>query len=342
MEMKPLVLSNPNAYRFGIPMALWATLAFIMQSPWMERHPQIPLAVSIDLLLIIPLVYGVLIRKTSIPKTTVVPVMVLGLLMGILLMPEKDQSYLMAFKTWALPLVELGLVSFIGYKMYRLRKTFVTQGAEQRDFFTNLIEACATVLPQRIVYPFATEIAVFYYGFFNWKKPKSDSSSFSYHKEGTHLSLFFGLLIIVGAEAVGLHFLLLKWSATAAWIATAISIYSALQVYGFARSLIYRPIMIQENGLLIRYGIMASTHIQISEIKEVVVTSSDLDPDKNRLYVSPLGELGGHNVLINLHMPCSIRSIYGVKKQASSLVLHIDEPLRFQRTLGGKEGKTMV
>ncbi|PCE65976.1 hypothetical protein [Sediminicola luteus] len=338
--MKSIVLRNPNAYRFGIPITLLATLAFIMQSPWMERHPQMALAVSLDLLLVIPLVYGLLIRKTSIPKTTVVPVMVLGLLMGIFLMPEKDQVYLNTFKTWALPLIELGLISWVGFKMYKLRKTFVSQGKGQRDFFANLIEACATVLPQRIVYQFATEIAVFYYGFFHWKTPENCPRNFSYHKEGTHLSLFIGLLLIVFAEAVGLHFLLLKWSATAAWIATAISMYSALQVYGFARSLIYRPIMVQENGLLIRYGIMASTHIQISEIKEVVVTSSDLEPDKNRLYVSPLGELAGHNVLINLHSPCTIRGLYGIKKQATSLALHIDEPHQFQNYLTSKIGNT--
>jgi len=78
---------NRSLINFGIPLILLGILVFLMKSSILPQNSAIGLAITLDLLLTVPLVYFLLIRKSNIPKTTVVPVMIVGLLIGSTLLP---------------------------------------------------------------------------------------------------------------------------------------------------------------------------------------------------------------------------------------------------------------
>ena len=233
---------NRNHLALGIPLGLFALLVVIIQSALFEQSSILPLAVSVDLVITVPFVYFLLIRPTTIPKTTVVLVMVLGLVLGTYFLPPEDQTYLALFKTWVFPVVELSVVSYVVYTLRKVAKEHRKRGAENADFFTNLKEASAKVLPRSVVIPFATEIAVFYYGFVHWKKITLKNNEFTYHRSSGTIAVLAIIVFIVGIEAVVFHVLLTRWSETLAWIMTLLSLYSALQLFGFLRSMIKRPI----------------------------------------------------------------------------------------------------
>ncbi|PTX63591.1 hypothetical protein C8N46_101192 [Kordia periserrulae] len=316
--------------KFLIPIALFTATYFLIKSPYfLENSNTLSFAVSADLLLTIPIIYFLLIRKTSIPKTTVVPVMLIGLAIGFSTLPATNQEYLQLFKTWCLPVIEIGVASFIIYKV-RKAILFHKQQKTSVDFFTALKKTCAAILPKPVVIPFATEIAVFYYGFIYWKRRKLAENEFSYHKESSYLALFFGLILIVAIEIVPIHILLAKWSELAAWILTGLSIYSGIQIFGYAKSLMKRPIAIENNRLLLRYGIMQEAEIPLSDIKQITLTSKEFDKEENSARLSIVGELEGHNVLIETNNEHQLRGLFGKKKAFTKIALFVDTPAKLK------------
>ena len=70
-------------------------------------------AITFDLLITTPILYYLIIRKRSIPKTTIIPVFILGIIVASIILPQAHQGYLELVKTWFLPLLELGVFTYL-------------------------------------------------------------------------------------------------------------------------------------------------------------------------------------------------------------------------------------
>lgn len=320
--------------KFLIPIALFiSTYVFIKSSYFLENSSILTFPISADLLITIPIIYFLLIRKTSIPKTTVVPIMLIGLAIGFYALPEANQEYIQLFKTWFLPIIEVGIASFIIFKVRKAILFHRTQQNTSLDFFTTLKKTCAEILPKPVVIPFATEIAVFYYGFVYWRKRKLAENEFSYHKDSGSVALFFVLILLIGIEITPIHHLLAKWNTVVAWILTFLSIYSGFQVFGYAKSLMKRPIEVTKDTLLLRYGIMHEAEIPLTEIKEIHLSKKSFTKEDKILRFALLGELESHNVIIETHTEQTLHGLFGVKKSFTKLALHVDKPVDFKNYL---------
>ncbi len=325
---------NKNLIIFGIPILFIGMLALLAKSSIFEIHPnRLSIGITIDLVLTVPVIYLMLIRKTSIPKTTVVPVMIVGMLIGSIILPEENQFYLELFKTWILPIVELSLVSYIIYNVSKAVKRYKSNKNETTDFFTTLKTTCYGMLPKMVVIPVVTEISVFYYGFVHWKKRELDENEFSYHKESGTITLLVAIIFIIAIETFVLHILLAKWSVIAAWILTWVSIYSGVQLFGFLRSMYKRPIVINNGKLFLRYGIMNETIINMDNIDSIELSSKDIELNKETRKLSFLGDLESHNVIIRLKAENILTGLYGTKRKYRNLVLHVDKNAEFKNVL---------
>ena len=324
---------NRNLIIFGIPLVLLVILICIMQSSFLIGNETLNLAITTDLLLTVPLIYFLLIRKTNIPKTTVIPIMIAGLLIGSYFLPKDSQNYLSIFKTWALPVIEISILTFIVIKVRTaIRKYKLTQGSTI-DFYSALKSTCYEILPKKLVLPFATEVAVMYYGFINWKTRTLKDNEFTYHKKSGTPGLLGAFILIIGVETTAFHFLLAIWNGVVALIFTGLSIYTAIQVFGFAKSLSKRPILITKNGLVLRYGILNEVEVSFSDIETIESSSKPLKKDKLTCTLSPLGELENHNIIITLNKEHTLIGIYGIKKGFKILGFHIDEPTDFMERI---------
>lgn len=331
--MNKTIRLNRNLTYFIIPLGLLGTLILLIKFSFLHGNNTLNFAVTADLLLTVPLVYFLLIRKSKIPKTTVIPVMLIGLLIGSYFLPKESQTYLSLFKNWALPVIELSIMTFVIIKVRKAFKTYKKLKNISPDFYTTLKNVCTDILPKKLILPFTTEVAVFYYGFFNWKKRKTSINEFTYHKKSGTPSLLVGFIMVIAIETVALHFLLAKWNLTIAWVLTGLSIYTAVQVLGFTKALTQRPIAIEENKLLLRYGIMNESKISISDIESVVLSKKELKKNKLSKTLSPLGELESHNIIIKLKKENTLFGLYGIKKKFMTIGLHIDEPNEFKEKL---------
>lgn len=324
---------NRNLINFGIPLMLLGTLILLMKSSFLDGNDRLSLAITLDLLLIIPLVYFLLIRKSKIPNTTVIPVMIMGLLTGSYFLPQESQSYLTFFTTWALPVIEISILTFVVVKVRRAIKTYKTLKGSTPDFFNALKSTCYEILPKKLVLPFATEIAVFYYGFISWKTRTPQVNEFTYHKNSGTPTLFYAFIFIIAIETFVIHFLLTQWSMVAAWVLTSLSTYTALQVFGFAKSLAQRPISIQHDKLTLKYGILNEVEIPFSAIDKIELSSKTLEKNEFTQTLSPLGELESHNVVIHLNEENELLGLYGIKKKFKVLGLHIDQAQEFKESI---------
>ncbi len=332
--MNKLLNFQKNLIIFGIPILIIGTMITLAKSSIFTTNPDtLSIGITFDLLLTVPIIYFLLIRKTSIPKTTVVPFLIIGIVICSIILPVQNQYYLDLFKTWIFPVVELSIVSYIIYNVTKAIKRYRLNKSEKVDFFTTLKKTCYEILPKSVVIPVVTEIAVFYYGFIYWKKRKLNENEFSYHKDSGTVSLLIAIIFIVAVETVVLHVLLQKWNVTVAWILTFLSIYSGIQFLGFLKSMSKRPISIKDDKLYLRYGIMNETIIDLKSINSIEISSKDIEMNKETRKLSFLGELESHNVIIRLKQENELTGLYGIKRKYKNLALHVDKKNEFRNQI---------
>ncbi|WP_432670167.1 hypothetical protein [Flavobacterium sp. SM2513] len=335
--MNKAIHFQKSLFQFGIPIFLIGLLVVLAKAPVFTTNANIlSIGITFDLLLTVPFVYFLLIRKTNIPNTTVVPFVIIGVIMGSFILPSENQYYLNLFKIWVLPIIELSVLSFVIYKVQKAIKFHKAHKFESSDFFTTLKISCAEILPKVAVIPVITEIAVFYYGFILWKKRPLKSNEFTYHKESGTISLLVAILFIVAIETVTFHILLSKWSAAIAWVFTILSIYSGIQIFGFLKSMFYRPVLFEDNKLYLRYGIMCETTIDIENIETILISSKDIEIDNETRQLSFLGALESHNVIIRLKEEETLISLYGIRKKFKVLAVHIDNKVEFHKLINSR------
>ncbi len=319
---------------FGIPAFLiLLTCSLTLIDGPESKSPSFAFALVADLLLTVPLVYFLLIRKTKIPYTTVVPMMVLGLLIGTQVLPAESQTYLNSFKSYFLPVIELTVLSFIFIKVRKVRRAVRETQYAHSDFFTSVKEACTGIVPPKMVYPIAMEVAIIYYGIWTWRKKPVSKNEFTYHKKSGLVALLCALIMVVAVETVVLHILLEDVSNVLAWIITALSIYTGLQLLGMVKSMPRRYMQIQEDGVFLPQGVMGEAFIPYDQIESLEFSWQDFEDTDDLRRLSPLGGMARHNVILHCHVPQTIHGLYGIKKTAKSLALFVDDKQAFKAAI---------
>jgi len=296
-------------------------------------HPYVSTAMTLDLVLTIPLIYWLIIRRTNIPSLSTIPVFVLGVILAGLLVPASDQQFLSVIRTWVLPVVEMSIIVLILRKIVHLRREVHSGDRFHGDAFNKLTQAAAEVVPGAVAYAMATELALFYYGFGAWKKPELTSQDFTCHRKSGTVAILSILLMMIAVEASAVHFLLIQWSAIATWILTGLSIYTGLQIIGMTRSLTRRYISVESNQITLRYGIMAEVCIPIDQILSFEPSTRSLDSEPESVLLSPLAGIEKHNFVISLKVGAQMRGLYGVKKRFSTIGFYVDDVVHLNKTL---------
>ncbi len=288
---------------------------------------------SIDLALLIPIIYFLCIRKTNIPKFTIVPVFIISLTIAFQVIPQGFHQTLTIIEYAAAPL-ELGLIGFLIYKVSQVRKSMKEQSASREDFpeLLNQVlrELKFTNTQANII---SSEVSLFYYTFMGWKKPESlDNHSFTYYQTSGYKNVFVVALFLLPVETFALHYWLATYSTTLAWILTAISIYSVFFILGDRNSIRHRPIKIGLETLHLRIGIRWNTSIHYDKIKAIELREADELSEK----FANLATFGPGNVVIILKEPMKLKGIYGISKNTDRIALSMDNEKEFVSLLHEK------
>ena len=328
---------NVKAFNFvkvlplTLPFLIIASLILLIKSNYFSENPQLLSdAITVDLLLIVPLIYFLIIRRRGIPKITVLTVFILGIVLLTYFLPKENQLFLNNVKTYVLPFLELGIFGVVIYKVVQLSRAYKKQKKKQ-DFHSTLLKAAAQVLPKKMSRVLAAEVSMMYYGFIKWKSAKLSENEFSYHKKNALISILAGFTIIIIAETIGLHAWLVKWNPIVGWIISFLSAYTALQFFALLKSIPMRPIVIDhENNMLhLKYGYFTEQTINFDSIAKVKSHTKDLPEDKSITIFSPLGGIREHNLVIYFKKELVFSGIYGIKRKAKALAIFVDDKERF-------------
>ncbi len=327
-----LAVSIQWAIKLAILLSVAAAIVLIGQSSLAAAHPLVASAVTIDLIFTVPIAYFFLIRKTSLPKITVAPVFFLCVLVATAVVPTDGRSLLDTVVKFGVPLVELIVLGYLGFRLFRTRRNFIANALPGRDLMERLRDAFAQELKPAIVAGAAAfEVGTFTYAFLKWRRP---ASGFTYHKLNSPVLLMLVFLFLLAAETVVVHILLAMISETAAWIATALSAYFAIQIIAHLKALMLRPILLTNNELLIRCGILGDAAIRLNNIEKIERSSQSQNADWPEIIITPLGQLSQPNVSIHLIEPATVYGVYGIERRVSRISFSVDEPERFISELG--------
>lgn len=334
--MKSIQKSYSNLSVFLVPILIVLSMWFLTKSTWFTNYPkQLSLGITLDLLLTMPFVHFLIIRKKKIPKLTIASVFVLGLVTVSFILPENHQFVLSIAKTYLLPILELSIFSFLVYKGNQTYKNFKSDENSTLDFYDAIKTATSAIFSDKIAHFLATEIAVVYYAFFSWKKKVLKENEFTNYKENGIKTLLYAFILIIFIETFAIHNFIEKWSFVTAWFLSFLSMYTALQIFALIKSLPKRPIYVDEihQKVILRFGFLGFAEIPFSEINSVEINDKDLPEDKSILSFSPLGTLGGHNIILHFKKEIQFEGFYGVKKKANKMAVFVDEKRKFIRLM---------
>lgn len=314
-----------------------ATWFVINSAAFAERPDLMAMASTIDLTLLIPAIYFLCIRKSSIPKFTVLPVFVLSMVLASQLIPS-DYHQTLTYVQYLIPLIELFVIGFIVYNVRKTVKAYDKQkkGHKKRQGFLETVSEATTKAYGEGVFAnaFATEISVFHYAIVGWnpqiEAPKGER--FTYHKESGYFAFLGVILFALVVETAIFHLLLMQWSNVAAWILTGLSIYSLFFVLGDFNAIKKRPMYFTENGLMVRVGLRWRVFIPFEEIASVELRI----PDKEKEEFANFIVAGEANTVINLKSEITAKGLYGFKKTFTTLALNMDNRQDFQARLSEK------
>lgn len=314
---------------FTIPLIIVLTSIFLAkQFENSYQYNYLSKAILFDLILTLPIVYFFSIRKSKIPKTTIIPIFFIGLLIASKILPL-EKNIISNIITYFLPVIESFVLIYLIFKIKSYRKIFLSKKKDHSDFYSIIKATNLELFPEKIATLMSIEFSMVYFCFYKWRPKKVCENEFSYHKEsGIRAILLIVILMIIG-ETLGLHFLLKSWNSTAAWILTGISIYSGLQLLGFFKSLSQRPYYISKTELFLPYGILGEANVILDNIKEIELSTSIPEDNQEIKMLSPLGELDSFNIILHFKDELDYTGFYGTKKSTYKLAIHVDKKQEF-------------
>ncbi|MCH2233153.1 MAG: hypothetical protein MK078_02785 [Crocinitomicaceae bacterium] len=336
--MKTKKLYHCQIALFLLPLSVLVVAILLAKSQFLHGNTDsnsadIALGVTLDLTLTLPLLYFLAIRKTRVPKITLIPVFVFGLVLAKFLLPNDHHSIADFIQAFVLPMVEFVVVSFIGYKVYTIRKAFKAAQERKIDFYEAFLGAAVEVTKNKKLSHFlTTEIAAIGYAFFIWKKPARAENEFTIYKDSANLAIFGAVILAIVAEGFAIHFWIERYSPVAAWILSIASAYFLIQILGHIKAIKRRYVSIEEDKIIYRYGIFGRVEIPKDLIEKIEVSNFDFKiPEGRKIQrVNLLNEVEGANIAFYLKEEIEVEKIYGIKKVGDVLVLHVDDAKRFQ------------
>ena len=319
-----------NITRLAPPAAIVVMIALYAYGAF--TAPLVPykwesVALPLDLMIGIPVVFYVfVVRAKGMTPLSVIPVIWIGYGLSSMALGS-PQAGILPYLLAVLAPVELLIA---GREIRRIARVFKGAKAESDDPMVWLRSTVHAVVRKDPVSSLAaTELTIWYYLLFSWrKKPLAgeDETAFTTYKESGHMNIVLGLALAFPVEMVGVHMLIMQWSAAAALAVTLLSLYMLAWLAGDARARIMRPIAVGADAVRIECGIQCSAAIPISSIASVS-RNAGKEAAKGAGVVN-MGTFCNADVWITASTPFAIHTPLG-EKHIRTIGFSVDDPSGF-------------
>jgi len=283
-----------------------------------QRGGIVPAAVLFDLVVCLPVVFGLMVlRPAGRSAIEVAPVVAVGAMAATVLLASRPEM------GW--PVRVAGGASealVLGYLVRRLAKA----GGQLRDAQSDDLLMRIAALTDPVLRVAGAEAAVLYYAFVGprVKRPLRRDSlvrEFSYTDGGlVALLLALGLLAIM--EGIVAHLTLLASSPRAAWLSTAVHAYGIVWLVAAYQAARLRPVVLGEGRLLLRTSLLWTVDIPLASLAKVE-TPADVPRGSGVLNSAPWTQA---QLLLTLNQAIVAQGPFGLTKKVTRVALYVDDP----------------
>jgi len=290
----------------------------------------------LDLILVMPLLFMLSKRKFSI-KTAILTAAT-GCILARILIPNVILKPFMAV-TWAGIAIEVIVIAF----ELLLIVTFV------RYLPRILSSVKKSLLPMNFAFPAAvdryvkknplvqvlcSELFMFYYAVFAWKKKVPEGISL--HKNTSYMA--FMLLIIHGIvlETLGLHWWLHEKSMILSIVLLVLNIYSVFFFLAEMNAVRLNPIHLTEDAMYISFGISKRAKILYEDIEMIIEEHEELEKKLQADTLSFIArefEDGKPQMILKLKRPVKASLLMGFEKEYTKIAIRCDQPTELKMAL---------
>ena len=330
-EVQPAAM--PNLLFLVVTLSAFALSILFSTLALFPAYPELSVGITYDLAFTSPLFYYLAIRKTRIPKSTVIGVAALGIFTAGYLLPANQQTHLGFLTFWILPFLEIGLLGFAGYKAWRMMRIYKKIKRENTDVHLVLKEVFVELLGQSFLSRAAAfEASVVYYAFLGWIPPAPDKNVFSYHKKRGTGAVYGVFAFLIIAETFVLHVLIANWSVVAAWVFSLSSVYVLILLIAQYKATYLRPIVVSDGFLRIRCGLFSDADIPLSDVVEFECRQDSPLPKEIR-QAALLKGFEPVNFLISTSRDATATGPYGIKSVFRKIGFFVDDKERLMERL---------
>src|SRR5262249_42518536 len=129
-------------------------------------------------------------------------------------------------------------------------------------------------------------------------------------------------------EMVGVHLLLATLHPAAAWALTGFEFYGVVWVVGLLRSVDRLPVVLDERGIHIRYGVMYTLFVPYEAV-EVLQRERLYSVDTKRKNYLNCAFINTPDCILKLHAARRARLPYTLSRDVDEIGLMVDEPREF-------------
>ncbi|MFS0862454.1 hypothetical protein [Fredinandcohnia sp. 179-A 10B2 NHS] len=306
------------------------------------------IASLIDLTIVLPLFFYILVVRNRFSIITLLPVVIGGFWFSYFIVPHHELAVFsyVKYSIYALEAIFIAIELALGIILLRKIPTLIRNYKKRKelDFFfsTTLRNAFRETFGQKkfadiLVFDFS----IFYYGLFVWKKKWQPNENvgevFSFHTKSGYFGIFIMLVHAMVIEVIGVHFLIAQWSTTAAWIFTAFDVYALLWIIADYHAVRLSPIVLSNGRLYAQVGVRRGIEVNLDNIKSVSSTITDKksrNREKNSFAITlPDFFEEDPQFEIELKEPTIAILPFGKQKEITKLYVTVDEKDKFQHML---------
>jgi hypothetical protein len=300
----------------------------VMHSPAFRINPDVAAwGVTFDLTITIPLLYYVfLVRPRHVAPLTIIPLFVVCMAVAARVIPIPQQFFLHDLRFLGAPL-EVVVIALVVRRAAALRRA----GLQSDDALTRFrIVATELTGNARIGDAVGFEVATIWYAFFGWRK-EEPRGGFTFHRRSDWPSILACIIVLLLAESVALHLFVMRWSTVAAYVVTFFDVYGIVWLLGDYQALRLRRTTIENEALVLRYGIRWDVTIDFANIASIESLQSESQwKRKGVLKVAMLDE---PRILVRLRQPIVAHGLAGITKTISSIAFLPDDVEAFEAAL---------
>ncbi|MTH54011.1 hypothetical protein GKZ89_11390 [Bacillus mangrovi] len=313
---------------------------------FIPHSPQVAFGTLLDCLLVIPaLAYFLIIRKRY-PIKVIVPIILAGLVASWFIIPAAYQEnmesiyYAVLAGEAALIALELYILSKLAIKLPGAIRTI---NDKQHIPFLPKLDMALSVFGEsnRIAAIFASEIAMFRYSLFTWRKqPPASDLYFTTHKRTSFIAFYVMLIHAIVIESIGFHFLLHSWSPVLSIAMLLINAYTILFFLAEIQAVRLEPIRLTEDTLYIQMGLTKRIDVPYSEIRSVAYYDKKIHGTQKEAFDGIPADFVKEEpeIVIEFYNPVTVRKIYGFTGQVTAAHIRPDHQDKFYEALKKKLG----